>query len=363
MREAPQFRTTTRDGTFKRPPLPLLSAEQIIYRRRNSVEEKARETYRSFFSSEVGGITLDPALMMVSVDDHMVHRGHGVFDTCLLANGQLYMLDAHVERLLRSAKQAGVRDFYKPSTIKNIVHDVAAASGLVDGMVRYWLTAGRGGFGLSSDECGRPGFHCICTSLERPKPRNARQAITGQVGWQVITPKTECKSPFMAGIKSNNYLLNALAADEAVRDVHATGQAVWVDEEGYVAEGGTFNVAFITNDDEVVLPPFDTTLAGCTAQRMMELIPQTPELKHLRVSQRKITEVEAKMECREMFALGSTSFAMPILSWDQKVYSYGDSLSDSVRIRNMLINDAWSEEPHELHTEVDYALLTRGQGP
>jgi 4-amino-4-deoxychorismate lyase len=81
----------------------------------------------------VGGITLDPALMMVSVDDHMVHRGHGVFDTCLLANGQLYMLDAHVERLLRSAKQAGVRDFYKPSTIKNIVHDVAAASGLVDG--------------------------------------------------------------------------------------------------------------------------------------------------------------------------------------------------------------------------------------
>mmetsp|Transcript_48213 Transcript_48213/g.121733 ORF Transcript_48213/g.121733 Transcript_48213/m.121733 type:complete len:126 (-) Transcript_48213:105-482(-) len=89
---------------------------------------------------------------------------------------------------------------------------------------------------------------------------------------------------------------------------------------------------------------------------------QTPELSHLTVSQRKITEAEAKMECREMFALGSTAFATPITSWDQKVYNNGDTQFESHRIRQMLINDIWGA-PHELHTEVDYSLISHGQGP
>mmetsp|Transcript_41278 Transcript_41278/g.106886 ORF Transcript_41278/g.106886 Transcript_41278/m.106886 type:complete len:427 (-) Transcript_41278:225-1505(-) len=361
-RERTAFRTTKRDGNFKRPPLPLLSAEQIVYRRRNNVHANGRDTFRSFFSSEVGGITTDPGLMMIGMDDHMVHRGHGVFDTCLLANGQLYMLEQHIDRLLASAAKAGIRDFYKRSTIKNIVHDVAAASGLVDGLLRYWLTAGNGGFGLSSAECVRPGFYCIATSIERPKPRNEREKLTGQSAWQALTPSTEVKSAFMSGIKSNNYLLNALAADEAVADDHSTGHAVWVDADGYVSEGGNFNVGFITNNNEVVIPTFDNCLAGCTAQRVLELIPKTPELSHLTVSQRKITEAEAKMECREMFALGSTAFATPITSWDQKVYNNGDTQFESHRIRQMLINDIWGA-PHELHTEVDYSLISHGQGP
>ena len=48
----------------------------------NSVHDNARQHFRAFFSSELGGIVIDPALMAVHLDDHMVHRGHSVFDTC-----------------------------------------------------------------------------------------------------------------------------------------------------------------------------------------------------------------------------------------------------------------------------------------
>lgn len=53
----------------------------------NSAREQ--QPYRAMYSSLIGGITLDPALMVIPLDDHMVHRGHGVFDTALLINGSV----------------------------------------------------------------------------------------------------------------------------------------------------------------------------------------------------------------------------------------------------------------------------------
>ena len=89
----------------------------------------------------------------------------------------------------------------------------------------------------------------------------------------------------MATIKTNNYLPNALSADDAEADLHAT-HGIFVDEEGFVSEGGTFNVGFITKDNELVVPEFDNCLAGVTIQRIMELVPQArpPSLPTLKLS-------------------------------------------------------------------------------
>lgn len=71
--------------------------------------------------------------MQIPIDDHMVHRGHGVFDTCILIDGYLYQLDAHIKRLLSSAEKAGIRGFWTTNAIINIIHDTAAASGVQNG--------------------------------------------------------------------------------------------------------------------------------------------------------------------------------------------------------------------------------------
>ncbi|KAK9861710.1 hypothetical protein WJX84_007834 [Apatococcus fuscideae] len=77
------------------------------------VEGMQRSTYgsigqdiKSFYASELGGIVTQPELMVVPIDDHMVHRGHSVFDTALLTQGYIYQLPQHLERLADSASQA-----------------------------------------------------------------------------------------------------------------------------------------------------------------------------------------------------------------------------------------------------------------
>ncbi|OWM74495.1 hypothetical protein CDL15_Pgr003998 [Punica granatum] len=60
------------------------------------------------YSSVFGGIILDPAMMVLPVDDRMVHRGHGVFDTAINLDGYLYELDVHLDRFLRSVAKARI---------------------------------------------------------------------------------------------------------------------------------------------------------------------------------------------------------------------------------------------------------------
>lgn len=60
---------------------------QVVDKLQGKLKQEKRHPYRAMYSSFFDGITLDPALMMIPIDDHMVHRGHGVFDTTMLFNG------------------------------------------------------------------------------------------------------------------------------------------------------------------------------------------------------------------------------------------------------------------------------------
>lgn len=137
------------------------------------------------------------------------------------------------------------------------------------------MTAGKGGFDLGSKECVRPGFYCIATKTPKPTLYTQEQFELGYPFWQAKTTPIDIKPPSMATIKSNNYLPNALCADDAEADTHAT-HGIFVDPDGYVSEGGNFNVAFITYNDELVVPEFDNNLPGTTIKRIMDLVPQVP---------------------------------------------------------------------------------------
>src|SRR3990172_3964703 len=103
----------------------IFSSADALARLRQSVHAKAGNFY-SMYSSVVGGIITDPALMVLPLDDHMVHRGHAVFDTATLAHGMLYQLDQHLERLLRSAAMARIPVPFAPEKLRQIILDTAA---------------------------------------------------------------------------------------------------------------------------------------------------------------------------------------------------------------------------------------------
>jgi hypothetical protein len=131
---------------------PAFTSEKALSRLRESVHSKAANFY-AMYSSVLGGIVTDPALMVLPLDDHMVHRGHAVFDTATLTHGMLYQLDPHLDRLILSATGARIALPFPREHLRQIILETAAASHQRDASVRYWLSAGPGGYGLGPAEC------------------------------------------------------------------------------------------------------------------------------------------------------------------------------------------------------------------
>lgn len=141
----------------------------------------------------------------------------------------------------------------------------------------------------------------------------------------MITSTIPMKSPLFATTKNVNYLPNVLSVMEA--EEKGAFASIWVDEEGYIAEGPNVNVAFITHDKELILPFFDKILSGCTAKRLLELAPKLVEQGRLKdVRTANVTVEEAKGSA-EMMYVGSTLPLLPIVMWDEKPIGDGMQLS------------------------------------
>src|SRR6202008_2354256 len=120
--------------------LQILTADDVVAKLR---ELRARQPvkYWAFYSSQLGGIVTDPALMVVLFDDHMVHRGHGIFDTAAIVAGRIYDLEAHLDRFIRSAGHAKLRLPAPRDQMRDIIVRTTAASGARDGSIRYWISS------------------------------------------------------------------------------------------------------------------------------------------------------------------------------------------------------------------------------
>ena len=124
---------------------------------------RAAAHHGAFYSSVLGGIVTEPGLMVLHTDDHMVHRGHGVYDVVPLSGGALYQLHEHIDRLLAAADAAGIPVRLGPAEVKRIVLDTAAASMKLNG-AHAW----RGGGGGASAVLGH---HMLGPGGGRLSPR------------------------------------------------------------------------------------------------------------------------------------------------------------------------------------------------
>ncbi|XP_073026945.1 D-amino-acid transaminase, chloroplastic-like isoform X1 [Primulina eburnea] len=303
------------------------SAEELLSKRQEEWLGKSKP-YPAMYSSIFGGIILDPAMMVIPLDDHMVHRGHGVFDTAIILDGHLYELDVHLARFLRSATKAKIVSPFPQSTLRSILIQLTAASNCRKGTLRYWLSAGPGDFLLSPAGCPKSAFYAVVID------HNFSQC---KEGVKVITSKIPMKSPFFATMKNVNYLPNVLSQMEA--EENGAFASIWVDEEGHIAEGPNVNVAFITREKELILPFFDKILSGCTALRLLELAPKLVDqgrLKDVRI--RNLTVEEAKGTA-EMMYVGSTLPILPIISWDEGPIGDGNVGELTMALSDLLWED------------------------
>jgi 4-amino-4-deoxychorismate lyase len=292
----------------------IFTTDEAIARLGQAVHSKAINFY-SMYSSVLGGIVTDPAVMVLPLDDHMVHRGHAVFDTATLTHGMLYQLDPHLDRLLRSAQLARIPLPFPREDLRQIILDTAAASGKRDGSVRYWLSAGPGGFALGPAECIGSSFYVIIFKQEFYPQSYYTEGV------KVITSQIPIKPPLFARTKSTNYLPNVLVVLEA-KD-HGADNGVFIDQRGMVAESSNMNVAFVTRDRVFCHPSFDAILSGITIQRLLKLAERLVaqgELKAIRLAD---VSVDEGRQAAEMMLIGSSIKVAPVVQWDGQLIGNG----------------------------------------
>jgi 4-amino-4-deoxychorismate lyase len=288
--------------------VPVLSPDDVLQKLRAAVHPTAVQQYFALYSSILGGIVTDPVLMVIPFDDHMVHRGHAVFDTAAIVNGMMYQLEAHLDRFERSASMARIPLPFPRPQLRDIILETAGASGRRDAAVRYWASVGPGGFGLAPSECVGSSFHVmIYAGAKTP-------ASAYTEGLKFITSSIPIKPPYFARCKSTNYLPNALVVMEA-KDKGADN-GIFIDAHGMIGESSNMNVAFVTRDRVLRHPTFDAILSGCTVMRVLELaktLVSNGRLKDIVVADVSLDEARQAVE---MLLVGSSVHVAPITSWD-----------------------------------------------
>ena len=310
----------------------IFTVEEAIARLGQVVHSKAVNFY-SMYSSVLGGIVTDPALMVLPLDDHMVHRGHAVFDTATLSHGMLYQLDPHLDRLLRSADLARITLPFPRGKLRQIILDTAAAGRKQEGSVRYWLSAGPGGFALGPAECVGSSFYVIVFKQEFYPESYYTEGV------KVITSQIPIKPPLFARTKSTNYLPNVLVVLEA-KD-RGADNGVFIDQRGMVAESSNMNVAFVTRERVFRHPSFDAILSGITVQRMLALAERLVAQGELKGIQLADVSVAEGQQAAEMMLIGSSIKVAPVVQWDGKPIGTGKPGPISQKLL-----DLWEEDVH-----------------
>jgi len=294
--------------------LQSLSADDVLANLR-ALRTRQPVKFSAFYSSQLGGIVTDPALMVIPFDDHMVHRGHGIFDTAGLVNGRIYDLEAHLDRFLGSAERSKLKLFGSREEMRDIIIRTTAVSGLRDGAIRYWLSSGPGSLELSPAAGAEPGFFVmIFGGLSYP-------ARWYTEGLRVMTTTYPIKPPLYAITKATNYLPNVLMQMEAKEAGLDNG--VFIDEAGFVGESSNMNVAFVTQDGVLRHPKFERVLPGCTSLRLLDLARSLTirgVLNGVEVCDIPVADARA---AREMVLLGSSVKVAPIVEWDGKPIGNG----------------------------------------
>jgi branched-subunit amino acid aminotransferase/4-amino-4-deoxychorismate lyase len=294
------------------------------------------EKYLAMFSSAYGGIVTDPTIMMLPADDHLVHRGDGVFDVAKCIEGGIYQFEGHLQRLFLSAQGIFLNPPYSPAEMREIIIETVKAGGHKNCLVRITISRGPGGFSVDPYEC--PCSHLYVNVI---KLKQIPDSFINE-GVRIIITQLPIKPSFFATIKSCNYLPNALMAMGARKE--GAQFAVSMDERGFLAEGATENIGLLTRDNVLVFPEFHRILKGLTVSRIADLagsLVSNNEIHDIRFAH--ITPQDA-YDCSEFYLFGTSIDLLPVVQIDGRLIGGGVPGLIAKRLRELLYDDMTTNE-------------------
>ena len=259
----------------------------------------------AFYEHRLGAICKNPRLMLMPLDDHMAHRGDGVFETISAQSSRLYQLPAHIARLENSAKAILLAPPCPYSHIQRFILQVAAAAGEDNCMIRVLLGRGPGGFGVSPQEAPEASLYIVAYAYTPHGP------IFFKKGLSAFRSKYPARDSAIAKVKNTNYQHSVAMTHEATE--RGMDVALSFDQEGCLAEAAVANVCLIDQNGNLVVPEFTNALPGTTILRLMELAklaqPKIP------VQIRKVKEEEI-YTAQEVMLTGTSVSCVAITSFN-----------------------------------------------
>jgi branched-chain amino acid aminotransferase len=213
----------------------------------------------------IDGTYYDRASAKVSVFDHGLLYGDGVFEGIRVYNRRVFRLGQHLDRLYASAKGVWIEIPMPQAALHRLVEDAVTKSGLEEAYVRLLVTRGVGDLGLDPRKCEKPSVICIVDTIRLWPQDRYDQGLTALTAATPINHR-ESLSP---RIKSLNYLSHILAKVEGI--AAGVDEVIMLDAQGYVAEASGMNLFAVTNSTLKTPPPYAGILRGVTRDAVIEL--------------------------------------------------------------------------------------------
>ena len=257
----------------------------------------------------VSGTFRPAAEAAVSVFDHGLLYGDGVFEGIRAYNGRVFMLERHIDRLFDSAKAIRLEIPHTHAEVCDIVVEACRQNAISDGYIRLVVTRGPGDLGIDPRKC--PCAELIVIARQLTMYTAASAGIT------LITSTFRRNAPDATSpsIKSLNYLNNILARLEA--NDRGADEALMLDGQGYVAEATVDNF-FIVNDHALVTPPTATNLKGITREVLLEIAARLG----IRAEEKPFTLFDV-WTAKEAFICGTGAEVVPVVSVDARTIGNG----------------------------------------
>jgi branched-chain amino acid aminotransferase len=260
----------------------------------------------------LNGKFVDQSKAVVSVFDHGLLYGDGVFEGIRSYNGLIFKLREHIDRLFESAHTIMLAIPMSKEELIGVVKRSLRINKLRDAYIRLVVTRGEGDLGLDPRKCSKPTVFVIADRIELyPKQLYER-------GLSLITVATQRNVPEALNpqIKSLNYLNNILAKIEAINAGYE--EAILLSHSGYVTECTGENIFLVKGKQLLTPPPYIGVLRGITRQTVMAL----GAAQRLDVREELLTRHDL-FNADEVFLTGTAAEIVPVVKIDGRVIGKG----------------------------------------
>jgi len=260
----------------------------------------------------IDGEIVEGAEARVPVLDHGFLYGDGVFEGMRVLGRRVHALDAHLARLLASARAVDLEVPGGAEAAREVILETLRALDRDDAYVRLLVSRGEGALGVDPTSCPRPRMVCIADAL-RLYPDEVLARGLDLVTASVRRPGPDVLDP---RVKSMNYLNNALAKGEARRQ--GADEALLLNAAGLVAEAAVANVFAVSDGALATPPPNDGALAGITRAAVLAMAKQMG----LAAGERSLARYDL-WAAEEVFLTGSGAGIVPVRSLDGRPVGAG----------------------------------------